>query len=243
MSAAGTMVREGSDAAAPPPSEERPGRRARSAMALAIGALAAGLSLALAAKQGYRSDFDQLWGAARALLAGADPYAVVGPGRAVDWPFPLYYPLPAVLLAAPLALLPLSIARALFVGGSSALLAYLVTRDGYGRLPIFLSGPFFMAVTAAQWSPLLTAAYLLPALAWVTVAKPNIGAALAVASPTSRFAVAGALGGAALVGASFLVHPAWVTEWLRAFRGAPHFVPPVLHLAGPLLLLALLRWR
>lgn len=243
MTTAGAVAREEAGAPPPPPVEARPGRRPRAAIALTIGLLAAGLSLALAARPGYRADFDQVWSAASALLGGANPYTAVGPGLAFDWPFPLYYPMPAVLLAAPLALLPLSLARALFVGGSSALLAYLVTRDGYGRLPIFLSGPFLMSVTAAQWSPLLTAAYLLPALAWMTVAKPNLGAVLAVASPTGRFAVVAALGGAALAGASFLVQPTWAADWLLAFRGAPHFVPPVMHLAGPVILLALLRWR
>ena len=51
------------------------------------------------------SDFDQLHIAARALLAGTDPYAAV----AARQPFPLFYPLPAVLVAVPFAWLPLEI--------------------------------------------------------------------------------------------------------------------------------------
>src|SRR5215207_5028160 len=39
-------------------------------------------------------DFDQLWFAARALLAGQNPYHLVGPGRSFPWEFPLFYPLP-----------------------------------------------------------------------------------------------------------------------------------------------------
>ena len=58
------------------------------------------------------SDYDQLWYGVRALLAGRDPYSEV-PRR---YPWPLYYPLPAVFLALPTAVLPLPFARAAFSG-------------------------------------------------------------------------------------------------------------------------------
>ena len=58
------------------------------------------------------SDFGQVWFGSRTLLAGGNPYDVVGPGGAFDWPFPLLYPLTALLAAAPLAWLPLRLAEA-----------------------------------------------------------------------------------------------------------------------------------
>ena len=51
------------------------------------------------------------------------------------------------------------------------------------------------------------------------------------------------MGGAALVGVSLAVQPAWPVEWLRIVRSAPHFVAPITRPGGILVLLALLRWR
>src|SRR5689334_6881561 len=65
---------------------------------------------------GQASDFAQLWYAARAWRYGMNPYDVVGPGRAFPWPFPLLYPLPAVIVAVPFSFLPVRLAEALFLG-------------------------------------------------------------------------------------------------------------------------------
>jgi hypothetical protein len=94
-----------------------------------------------------------------------------------------------------------------------------------------------------QWAPLLTAAFLLPWLGPVVLLKPNIGLALLLATPDRRFLLSAALGGGALLLISFVLDPAWLGRWLASVRAAPHFTPPVLHLGGPLVLLALLRWR
>ena len=72
------------------------------------------------------SDFNQLWYAARALLSGGSPYAAVGPGRTFDWPFPLFYPLPAVLVAVPFTALTPAGASMLFSGIAAVLVLTLV---------------------------------------------------------------------------------------------------------------------
>src|SRR5688500_10145207 len=74
--------------------------------------------------QHLAKDFSYPWRAARALLAGDNPYEVM---RAVgEYPFNagLLYPLPAALVATPFAPLRPEIAGALFVGLSAALLGW-----------------------------------------------------------------------------------------------------------------------
>src|SRR5687768_5911229 len=72
----------------------------------------------------FVSDFDQVWAGARALWQQKDPYLVVGPGREFPWRWPLYYPLPALIAVAPVGLLPIVAARALFAALGAALLAW-----------------------------------------------------------------------------------------------------------------------
>ena len=189
---------------------------------------------------GIGSDLDQVWGGTRALLDGANPYTAVGPhGKYMLWGFPLYYPLPALLAFVPFAWLPLLAARACFVGVSAGLLAYGVGRHAPDQWPLFLSGGYLMAVTAAQWEPLATAAVLLPWLGWAYVAKPTVGAALWAARPR----LAPVIGGLLLVAASLIVRPSWPQDWLVNIRTSPHFHAPIQHAGGVLVLLALTRWR
>ena len=220
-----------------------PARRARLLVALGVGLYALAIALVQIARHpGGTSDFDHLWHAAHFLWRGIDPYAAIGPGRMYDFPWPLYYPLPAVLAVAPLAALPMLAARAAFVGVAAALLAYAVTRDGYARLPLFVSASFVAAARAAQWSPLMTAAALLAPLAWLTTVKPTTGLAL-LAGARDRVIAVAAVGGAALLALSFAVEPGWVAGWMASVRNAPHLVPPLLRTGGVLVLLALLKWR
>jgi hypothetical protein len=182
------------------------------------------------------SDFDQCWIAARALIDGGDPYAAV---VAAGWPWPLYYPLPAVLIALPLVLVPIAVARVVFAGVGAGFLAYAMTGRGWWGLAVFASAPLLDALTNVQWSPLLTAAALLPALGWALAAKPTIGLALWSAFPRRTTAI----GVAVLAGVSLLVMPGWPRSWLAAASTAHHILPPIVRPGGFLLLLALLRWR
>ena len=63
-------------------------------------------------------DFAQVWFAARSILHSVNPYHAVGPGRAFDWPFPLLYPLPAAVIAIPLAPLSQNAATVVFMAVS-----------------------------------------------------------------------------------------------------------------------------
>ena len=181
------------------------------------------------------SDFDQLWVAARALAARQDPYAAV-----VAWghPFPLFYPLPAVLLALPVAWLPLAVARAVWAGLGAAALTAAGFRYRRGFPTVLLGAGFLNALVLCQWSPLLTAAVPLPWLAATWVAKPSIGLAFFAAYPSRRAAWLGA----GLVAASLILWPRWPAAWLTALHGAFQS-PLVLEPGGVVLLLALFRWR
>lgn len=200
--------------------------------------------LALAhARPGDARDFDQVWFGARAVLRGADPYALIGPGRAFEWRWPLYYPLPAMLVALPLAWLPVAVARALFVGASVGACSMAFTRDGWHRWPALASLAFVSAVSAGQWSPLLAAAFVYPALAWLWVAKPTVGLAAVAASPARRALPVAMAAGVIALAASLLLQPHWVSQWLVSVREAPHITPPVARLGGVFLLAAAARWR
>ena len=239
------MTSAGAESAVPSaPADAPPRRSARIALAAALGVCSALYVVAFAwANPDFVSDFDQVWGAARALVAGDNPYEAVGPGRQYPWRWPLYYPLPAVILATPLAPLPVVAARAVFAGVSAALLAWAITRDGFARWPLFLSISFVTAIELTQWSPLLTAAMLMPSLGWLAVTKPNLGAVMAAHAESNRtlFILVG--GSLALLVVSFAVQPGWVGDWLEKVRSAPHFKAPVVRPFGVVLLLALLRWR
>jgi hypothetical protein len=217
--------------------------RARGGIALGVGLATAIEVWVKMQRPGGFSDFDHIWEGARIVWARGNPYELIGPGRAFDWPWPLYYPLPALLVVLPLTLLPLPVARALFTGGSTAILAWALGGDGFARLALLLSVPFLHAVQIGQWSPLLTAMFLLPALGWLAVAKPNIGTAVLAATPSPRTWRVAALGGGALVLASLILQPSWPADWLRTLRSGEHIAPPILRFGGPVLLLALLRWR
>jgi hypothetical protein len=187
------------------------------------------------------SDFTQLVRGARALAAGESPYAVVGPGRAFAWDFPLLYPLPAVLVAIPVAPLPVPVADATVVAIGAFALAWALTRTTIWnpQLLVFASTPMLTSGQTVQWSPLLTAAALTPALAWVFACKPTIGAALWLYAPSRRTFLAAA----GFTVLTVVAWPWWVADWARGLDAASHMRAPVQQWGGPLLLLALLRWR
>jgi hypothetical protein len=208
--------------------------------AIAIGAATAYLHMMLR-DPGVTADLAPIWWSARALLAGENPYTAVGPhGTLFVYPYAQLYPLPGILLLAPFTVLSLDVATSLFAGLGAGALAYVVARDGFARLPVFLSAGFIWSVSLAQWSPLLTAAALLPVLGFVLVAKPTIGLALYLYRPTRLAAV----GGAMLVLASFAIWPTWPVWWLPILREhSPRMVAPIAVPGGQLLLLALFKWR
>jgi len=186
------------------------------------------------------SDFGQVWFGSRTLLTGGNPYEVIGPGRAFEWAYPLFYPVTALVAVAPLAWLPLPVAEALFAGLGAGLLAWSITRRELRnpQLLVFLSGAMIATMQLAQWSPLLTAAALMPSLGFLFACKPTLGLAFLVAYPSRRAFMLAA--GFALI--TVAIWPWWVPSWVATLSELKHTVP-VMRPGGPLLLLAALKWR
>ena len=213
--------------------------------ALTLAVLAAVISLVKSYDTpGYASDLDQLHYAARVLLAGHNTYAAIGPGlNGPNWHWPLYYPLTAVLMIAPLASLPIVVARAVFSAVSGATLAWALADGPVWRRAVFISGAWMFAVIAGQWAPLFLAAVFVPQLAWVAAAKPTSGLA-AVAGATRWIGLVPAVAiGVLLVATSLTVMPSWPLEWWHATRGASHIRPLISSVLGIPLLAAATRWR
>lgn len=228
-----------------------------------IFALVLGLVAAVYAYQTHRMllgigqspDSLFLWRGARILLAGGDPYSAaawghmpIGDTDVAAWTNiiePLYYPLPALLIWIPFSLGSFLTASAVFCGIGAALFVYAVSAKGLHRIWLCGGGPFIVALRFGQWSTWLTAAAILPALAFLLPAKPNLGVPLVLARPT-RAVIVGCTAALAL---SLAVMPSWPLGWWRAVTGPfQHTVPHPLPITtfgglGALALLALLRWR
>ena len=197
--------------------------RIRLLLSLALGCLAATMTARETAHVPGPRDFGQVWFAARSVLQGVDPYPLVGPSLTFEWGSPLVYPLPAALIAIPFTPFAEPVASMLFAAVGGAVFAWVLMAYGYGPLFGFFSLAMREASAAAQWSPIVSACFVLAPLSFILIAKPTIGAALFVARP-SWWAVAG---GVALLSVSFLVQPTWIADWLGAVQqyremGAPN---------------------
>lgn len=187
--------------------------------------------------QGNSGGSDFFWSvrAAQDVLAGRDPYAYAPSAMFIP------YPLPALFVGLPFAWLPAPLIGPLFVGLSSALLAWGLTRDGeYWRLLTFVSAPYLMAVKTAQWSPLFFALLLLPALTPLTLVKPTLALPILLETGVTMRRV---LGAALLLITSLLIMPLWPLRWLSQTTSYAGFVPLLTLPFGGLLLLAAWRWR
>lgn len=220
-----------------------PSRTTRTAIAITAAILAGALTYAITLRypsvQGL--DFTWLWRAARALLDGQNPYAVIQPTGPYPFSSGFYYPLPAAFLALPVAWLPVNVAAAVFVAACSGVFAFALTVDGYHRLPLLMSAPMVSAVLTAQSAPLFAASVLIPALQLFAICKPNLGVAAFAYRPT-WWPVVGAVIACAL---SFILVPTWLWDWVAVLRADPgvHVVPVLVPLGGFLLVLAVFRWR
>ena len=220
--------------------------RARVVIATLLAVLAGHIAWLAAMSEPKSRDFGQAWYAARAVLQGVDPYKSIGPGRAFQWEAPFFYPLPAALVATPLAPLSEAWAVASFSALGAFLLAWALMAHGYGSLLAFTSFCVGQAVFLAQWAPLLAGATVFAPLSAILIAKPTVGAAVFAARP-SLWALNGA---AVLLALSFALQPGWVVSWMHALQaasiGAGQAFPysaPVMIPGGALALLCLLRWR
>jgi hypothetical protein len=206
----------------------RPMQR-RTAVSATIG-LASGFLCWFLMKQLHQGAGDLSWAihAAQRSLAHQNPY---------DTPLE-QYPLTAALIAFPFLRLPPEVAAGLFYGISSALLAFGLTRLGYQRLFIFLAYPYWAGLITVQWSPIITASAFFPLLLPVTMAKPQVGLPVLPTHANRR----GLLACVAFGVLSLVLMPNWPVLWLGQLGNYQHFIP-LLVLPGPLLLLALLRYR
>jgi hypothetical protein len=174
------------------------------------------------------ADFNWAVWAAQDLLARRNPY-----DRVMQ-----LYPLPTAFYGLPFVRLPLELAGGLFFGLSSALMAFGLTREGYHRLLVFLAYPYWAGLMAAQWSPIIFASAFFPFLLPVTLAKPQLGLPVVLTNPTKR----GYLACLLVLALSFLLLPRWPWLWFANLHDYVRFLP-LLILPGPLLALALLRYR
>jgi len=148
------------------------------------------------------------------------------------------YQLTAGLIALPVVRLQPEIAAGLFYGISSAALAFGLTRYSYRGLLIFLAYPYWAGLLTVQWSPVIAASAFFPLLLPVTMAKPQIGLPVFL----TRLSRRGLFACMIVAALSLMVMPRWPLLWIGQLGHYEHFIP-LLVLPGPLLLLALWRYR
>lgn len=203
--------------------------RGRIAISGMIG-LAAGLYCYLVVTRLHAGALDFGWSIhlAQRFLARQNPY---------DTPLE-QYPFTAALFALPFARMRPEAAAGLFYGLSSAALALGVSRGGYHRLLIFLAYPYWIGLITVQWSTAITAAAFFPLLMPLAMAKPQVGLPVFL----TRISVRGLLACVIVGVLSLILMPHWPQLWLKQTGYYEHFVA-LLVLPGPLVLLALLRYR
>jgi hypothetical protein len=201
----------------------------RIAVSAAIG-LASGAFCWFLMKHFHQDAADFRWALhlAQRLLARQNPY---------DTPLE-QYPLTAAIFALPLVRLQPEIAAGIFYGLSSALLAFGLTRHNYRGLMIFFAYPYWAGMLTVQWSVIIAASAFFPWLLPATMAKPQIGLPVFLTRASRRGIMACAIVGAL----SLAVMPRWPLLWIAQLGNYEHYIP-LLVLPGPLLLLALLRYR
>jgi len=174
------------------------------------------------------ADFRWALHIARRLIARQNPY---------DTPLE-QYPVTAAVFALPFLRLPPEAAAGIFWGASSFFLALGLTRGGYHRLLVFLAYPYWAGMLAVQWSPIIAASAFFPLLLPVTLAKPQVGLPVLLTRMTRR----GLLACGVFLLLTLVWMPAWPPLWFHQWGHYPHFVP-LLVFPGPLLVLALIRYR
>lgn len=173
-------------------------------------------------------DFNWTIHLAQRWLARQNPY---------DTPYE-QYPFTAALFGLPFARVPREIAAGIFFGISSGLMAFGLSRDGYHKLLVFLAYPYWIALLYVQWAPLILASAFVPLILPVTMAKPQVGLPIFLTRLSKR-----GFWACIVVGiASLAMLPRWPVLWLGQLHNYEHFIA-LLVLPGPLILLALLRYR
>jgi hypothetical protein len=210
-------------------------------LSVVMGLLAACMAAFRAATESHARDFDALWNAARALLAGQDPYSVT-PG--------VLYPLPSIVAAIPWALVSSHTAAnalCMFVGATAFAWALME----HGTAPLFGMGSasLLYAAQVVQWTPMLAGSVAIAPLTLLLITKPQTGLAIFCARPTWWAVV----GGLSCIAVAFALDPTWLQSWRASLAlsgghlgvaptGFPYTAPMLLP-GGALILLAVVRWR
>jgi len=174
------------------------------------------------------ADFGWAIAAAHDLLEHHNPYAN---------PMQLY-PLTCALFGVPFVWMRPEVAGGVFYGVSSGLMAFGLSRHGYHRLLVFMAYPYWAGFLVAQWPPLIVASAFFPLLLPAVTAKPQLGLPVFLTHLSKRGFAACAL----VVLVSLALVPQWPRLWISHFHNYARFVP-LLVIPGPLLLLALWRYR
>ena len=227
------------------PANAAPKRSHRIFAAVLVGSAAGMFAAFMASRAGATPDFLYPYAAGQLYLAGQNPYEAMNGQPGADPPYdePFFYPFTAVLAVLPFAALPMPVAAGLFIGISSALLAFLITHDGLWRLHVFASAPFVMAATLGQFAPLLMMMAFSPRLGFLATLKPNLGLVLFLRRPS----VSAVVSSVALVALSVAAFPDWPSEWLESLKrdiSERHVHKlPLTATGGFLLLLAAIAWK
>lgn len=196
-----------------------------------VAGLIASVGALLLMLRGEGADFTWLHSGIRFVLVGVNPYrSGLEFGAGYLDTAPLFYPLPAVLLVAPFAGMDARSAASLWVGLSAAAVVWF----GWSRpvvLLVLVSAPILTLLRGGQAGLWLLAAGLSPALAFLVVLKPSLGAGVAASwllldRPSWRSLLPALAVGVALVLVSFVVLPSWPLGWLRNLAiAAGHSAP------------------
>jgi len=206
-----------------------PGLRRRIVISAIIGLATGGYCWFLLQQfQLGAGDFTWAIWAAQDVLAHHSPY-----GRPMQ-----LYPLPAAIFGLPFVSMRPAVAGGIFYGISSALMALGLLRQGYHRLLVFLAYPYWAGLITVQWTPLIMASAFFPFLLPATLAKPQLGLPVFLTHASRRGILACIIVGTL----SLAAMPKWPVLWIAQLGQYNRFVP-LLVLPGPLLLLAVLRFR
>jgi hypothetical protein len=175
---------------------------------------------------------------ARDYLAGKDPYL---PYKLNTDPFAVPYPFTAVILSLPFAWLPDRIAAAIFTGLGSGILAWLILKRGKSwQLMIFASWPFVNSLLFTQWCPYVVSMFFTPNFLPFLFTKPQLALPFVLTQKPNRI---GVISAGLLLVISLILYPLWPIDWVKTLHNYIGYPPLFVLPLGPLLLLALLRYR
>lgn len=175
--------------------------------------------------------------AARALIAGNDPYDC--PRLMSDGSPGPSNPLTTALVVLPLAFLPSELLAGVFFGLLSVLMAWALTQEyTWWRLIAFISCPFFYSLQVVQWSPLIVAIALLPILYPLSMVKPQMGLPVAI----MHFSIRRALICIGILIITLLIDWDWPLRWMTQISSYDGFIP-ILTIFGFVMLYLLRYWR